>query len=117
ATIIDVGRPLAGDAAARAWLNDAGEDDLLAGLSVLNRTLQAFRLVTADPYLAPAGPQHALVGRGGFGAGGERAVTGRSAPRPPGGAEPAGAPSAPGRAPGRTGGAARLRGADAARPP
>src|SRR6202008_3232835 len=71
ATIIDVGRPLAGDAAARAWLNDAGEDDLLAGLSVLNRTLQAFRLVTADPYLAPAGLQHALVGRVGFGAGEE----------------------------------------------
>jgi hypothetical protein len=71
ATIIDVGRPLAGDAAARAWLNDAGEDDLLAGLNVLNRTLQAFRLVTADPYLAPAGPQHALVGRVGFGAGEE----------------------------------------------
>jgi hypothetical protein len=71
ATVIDVGTPLAGEPAARAWLSAAGYDDLLAGLAVLNRTLHAFRLVTADPYLPPAGPRQALVARLGFGAGEE----------------------------------------------
>jgi hypothetical protein len=71
ATIIDVGSPLAGEPAARAWLSAAGEDDLLAGLAVLNRMLHAFRLVTADPYLPPVGPGPALVARLGFGAGEE----------------------------------------------
>jgi hypothetical protein len=71
ATIIDVGSPLAGEPAARAWLSAAGEDDVLAGLAVLNRTLHAFRLVTADPYLPPVGAGQALVARLGFGAGEE----------------------------------------------
>jgi hypothetical protein len=71
ATVIDVGSPLAGESAARAWLSAAGEDDLLAGLAVLNRALHAFRLVTADPYVPPVGPRHALVARLGFGAGEE----------------------------------------------
>jgi hypothetical protein len=71
ATVIDVGSPLAGEPAARSWLSAAGEDELLAGLAVLNRTLHAFRVVTADPYLPPAGPRQALVARLGFGAGEE----------------------------------------------
>jgi hypothetical protein len=71
ATVIDVGRPLADEPAARAWLSAAGEDDLLAGLAVLNRALHAFRLVTADPYVPPVGSRHALVARLGFGAGEE----------------------------------------------
>jgi hypothetical protein len=69
ATIIDVGEPLPSQAEARRWLSSAGERDLEAGLTVLNRALQAFRLVTADPYLHPVGRQHALVARVGFGAG------------------------------------------------
>jgi hypothetical protein len=71
ATVIDVGSPLPGEPAARAWLSVAGEDDLLAGLAALNRALHAFRLVTSDPYLPPAGRRHALVARVGFGAGEE----------------------------------------------
>ncbi len=71
ATIIDVGEPLAGEAAARAWLDAAGEDELAAGLALLNRALHAFRLATADPYLPPAGRAQALVARVGFGAGEE----------------------------------------------
>lgn len=71
ATVIDVGRPLAGEPAARSWLSTAGEGDLLAGLAALNRMLHAFRLVTADPYLPPAGRRQALVARVGFGAGEE----------------------------------------------
>jgi hypothetical protein len=71
ATIIDVGHPLADEPAARAWLDDAGEDDLRRGLAVLNRALHAYRLATADPYLSPAGRAQALVARVGFGAGEE----------------------------------------------
>jgi hypothetical protein len=70
-TIIDAGHPLADEAAARAWLAGAGEDDLRAGLAVLNRVLHAFRLATADAYVAPAGRRQALVARVGFGAGEE----------------------------------------------
>ncbi len=71
ATVIDVGRPLAGEDEARAWLRTAGGDFLAAGLAVLNRALHAFRLVTADPYLNAVSDGQALVARIGFGAGEE----------------------------------------------
>jgi hypothetical protein len=71
ATIIDVGRPLAGEQVAQAWLQDAGEDELASGLLVLNRALHAFRLVTLDPYLHPIGRRQAIAARVGFGAGEE----------------------------------------------
>jgi hypothetical protein len=67
--VIDAGDPFHGPADAEAWLRAAGEPELEAGLGVLNRALHAFRLVTADPYLHPAGRRHALVARIGFGAG------------------------------------------------
>jgi hypothetical protein len=70
ATVIDVGEPL-DEPRARGWLNDAGEDELSAGLIVLNRALHAFRLVTADPYVQPVGRAQAIVARVGFGAGEE----------------------------------------------
>lgn len=70
ATIIDVGEPVA-ETEARTWLADAGEDDLAAGLSVLNRALHSFRVITADPYLQPVGRAQAIVARIGFGAGEE----------------------------------------------
>lgn len=69
ATVIDVGAPFAAEGPARAWLSRAGEEDVAAGLAVLNHALHAFRLVTADPYLHPVGRQQALVARLGFGAG------------------------------------------------
>jgi hypothetical protein len=69
ATVIEVGTSFPDDATARAWLATAGDRDLEAGLAVLNRTLHAFRLVTADPYLMPVGRNQALVARIGFGAG------------------------------------------------
>jgi hypothetical protein len=68
-TVIDVGTPFAGEAEAKAWLEQAGEADLAAALAVLNRALHAFRLVTADPYLNPVGREQALVARLGYGAG------------------------------------------------
>jgi hypothetical protein len=68
ATVIDVGEPL-DEPRARVWLIDAGEDELSAGLAVLNRALHAFRVVTADPYLHPVGRGQAIVARVGFGAG------------------------------------------------
>ncbi len=69
ATIIDVGDPLEDRDAAQRWLAHAGEGDLAADISVLNRALHAFRVVTADPHLHMVGRDHALVARIGFGAG------------------------------------------------
>jgi hypothetical protein len=69
ATIIDVGLPLQDESHARTWLADAGEDYLAEGLSVLNRALHAFRLVTADPYVNSVSRDAALVARIGFGGG------------------------------------------------
>lgn len=69
ATVIDVGHPLDGAQPARAWLEAAGEDELAAGLAVLNRALHAFRLASADPYLHAVGRAQAIAARVGFGAG------------------------------------------------
>ena len=71
ATIIDAGSPLASEAEAQQWLAAAGEDQLAADLLVLNRVLHSFRLVAADPYLAPVGRHQALVARIGYGVGDE----------------------------------------------
>jgi hypothetical protein len=54
---------------ARRWLSGAGEQEVEAGIAVLNRALHAFRLISADPYLHPVGRRHALVARLGFGHG------------------------------------------------
>lgn len=70
ATVIDVGAPIPATEA-EAWLAGAGEDDLQAGLAVLNRALHSFRVITADPYLQPVGRGQTLVARIGFGAGEE----------------------------------------------
>ncbi len=69
ATVVDVGTSLASAEHARAWLQGAGEEQLAAGLAVLNRALHAFRLVTADPYVHAVDRSHALVARIGYGAG------------------------------------------------
>lgn len=69
ATVIDAGHPLEDVAAAQAWLEAAGEDDLAAGLAILNRALHAFRLASADPYLQPVGRAQTIAARVGFGAG------------------------------------------------
>lgn len=69
ATIIDVGEPLPAAAEAKRWLAGADEEYLSGALEILNRVLHAFRLVTADPHLAPVGRRQALVARVGFGAG------------------------------------------------
>lgn len=71
ATVIEVGEPFADERAAATWLEAAGEAELAAGLQVLNRTLDQFRIVTADPYLPSAGRHHVLVARIGYGAGEE----------------------------------------------
>jgi hypothetical protein len=71
ATVIDVGSPFAEAANAARWLADAGEPELDADLAVLNRVLHAFRLVAADPYLAPIDRHQALVARIGYGVGEE----------------------------------------------
>ncbi len=68
-TIVDVGEPLADDAAAAVWLERAGEAELAVDLEVLNRALHAFRLVMADPYVREVRREQALVARIGYGAG------------------------------------------------
>lgn len=69
ATIVDVGVPLADADQARAWLQQAGEHHLSDDLAVLNRTLRAHRLVSADPYLNPVSREQAIVARIGYGPG------------------------------------------------
>jgi hypothetical protein len=69
ATVIDVGDPLTDADGARAWLDAAGEDDLAAGLAVLNRALHAHRLAAADPHAHGFGRDDPLVARLGYGAG------------------------------------------------
>ncbi len=69
ATVIEVGAAFADEVEGRAWLSEAGEPEFAAGLSVLNRALHAFRLVTADPFITAVGRHQALVARIGFGAG------------------------------------------------
>lgn len=71
ATLVEVGSPFHSEQSAGAWLDAAGEAELEADLEILNRTLHAFRLVTADPYLGPIGRYQALVARIGYGLGEE----------------------------------------------
>ncbi len=69
ATVIDVAAPIPDAQAARAWLERAGSEEVEEALHVLNRALHAYRLVTADPSLAPLARAQALVVRVGYGAG------------------------------------------------
>ncbi|HLY48823.1 MAG TPA: hypothetical protein VKR21_06455 [Solirubrobacteraceae bacterium] len=71
ATVIDVGIPRTDEREAAAWLAAAGEDELSAGLGVLNRALHALRLAAADPYQHPVGRHQLLVARLGYGRGEE----------------------------------------------
>jgi hypothetical protein len=74
-TVIDVGEQLVDLAQAQAWLQTAGEPDLLSGLRVLNHALHTFRVVSADPYLNVVSRDRVLVARIGFG-GGEQVADG-----------------------------------------
>jgi hypothetical protein len=69
ATVIDVDSSPASAEQARAWLREAGEQHLSAGLLVLNRALHAYRLVTADPHVHTVDRTQALVARIGYGEG------------------------------------------------
>ena len=69
ATVIEAGSRLPGPAEAEAWLAAAGDPELDRGLEVLNRALQAFRLVSADPHQHTVSRGQALVTRVGFGVG------------------------------------------------
>ncbi len=78
-TVIDTA-PLAGAAAAAAWLEQAAgadADATVAGaLAVLNQAVHGHRVAAADPYAAEADPARALVTRVGYGAG-EQVADGR----------------------------------------
>lgn len=69
ATIVDVGEPLADLDSATAWLKGAGEAELAAGLTVLNRALHAHRLAASDPRAHGVARSDALVARLGYGVG------------------------------------------------
>jgi hypothetical protein len=68
-TVVEVRDPFPGPGPATKWLAGADEDDLEAGLAVLNRVIHVFRLVTADPHVAPLGRHGSLVARVGYGVG------------------------------------------------
>jgi hypothetical protein len=76
ATIIASSEPFEHASAAARWLAAAGEDELDEHLQVLERTLHAFRVVTADPYSEPLSRERLLVARVGFGEG-EQVAYGR----------------------------------------
>jgi hypothetical protein len=69
ATVIQLNDPFESEAAGSRWLDGAGDDDLDAGLFVLNRALHTYRLVVADPHVGPVDRYGALIARVGFGAG------------------------------------------------
>jgi hypothetical protein len=71
ATVITVDQPFSDEREAASWLTAAGEDELEHDLAVLNRALHSFRMVSADPYLAPVGRHQLLVARIGYGVGDE----------------------------------------------
>lgn len=70
ATVIDVAAPLA-EAEAGPWLQAAGEAELEAGVAVLNRALQDYRIAAADPRATPLDRRQAGIARVGFGPGEE----------------------------------------------
>jgi hypothetical protein len=72
ATVIAVGEPV-DRAEAEAWLRQAGETDIVAGLDVLERVLHAYRLAAADPRLPSLARAQVLVARVGYGTGAELA--------------------------------------------
>ncbi len=76
ATVVTVAPPLDGPDAARAWLHDAGEDELDAGLAVVNRALHAVRLVATDPHVHAIARDRLIAARVGYGAG-EQVADGR----------------------------------------
>jgi hypothetical protein len=71
ATIVEVGDPMTSPEQAASWLSGAGEDELAAGVAVLNRALHSYRLALADPHVHGIGRRDALVARLGYGAGEE----------------------------------------------
>jgi hypothetical protein len=68
--VIDVSSPLP-DGDAVAWLDGAGERDVLAGFDVLNWALDAYRVAAAEPGLHAITRGQALGARIGYGAGEE----------------------------------------------
>ena len=71
ATVIAAAEPFVDATAAARWLAAAGEEALAEQLTVLERALHAFRVVTADPYVEPLARERLLVARLGFGDGEE----------------------------------------------
>jgi hypothetical protein len=76
ATVISVRDHFPDEAAARTWLDAAGEPELADGLDVLARLLHAHRIATADPWLPPVSRDRLIAARLGFGAG-EQVADGR----------------------------------------
>ena len=76
ATIVESAERLSDRAAAESWLRAAGEEQLEAALTTLNRVLDAFRRVAADPYAFAVGRDRLIAARIGYGAG-EQVADGR----------------------------------------
>jgi hypothetical protein len=67
ATVIDATPHEEG--AARTWVAQAGEPELLGALAVLNRAVHGHGVAAADPYVAEVAPWRPLRTRVGYGAG------------------------------------------------
>jgi hypothetical protein len=57
------------DDAARAWLGEAGEDDVAAALGWLNHAMRSYRAAAADAYVRELRADDMLVVRAGYGVG------------------------------------------------
>jgi len=62
--------PFSGEEEAAEWLAGLDlDEELAAGVAVLNRALHAHRVARADPYATEVSPERALVARVGYGSG------------------------------------------------
>ncbi|HEY2636553.1 MAG TPA: hypothetical protein VGI54_04125, partial [Solirubrobacteraceae bacterium] len=75
-TVIEATAPLADEAAARAHLRSAGEDEAEGAVRVLNRLLAAHRVAVRDAHLREVGRDQAIAVRVGY-SGGDVAAEGR----------------------------------------
>ena len=68
-TVISVEPALENDRAGAEWLRRAGEDELAAALTVLDRAMHAFRQIVADPHVVAPGRRQLVHARAGYGDG------------------------------------------------
>ena len=71
ATVVMTADEFADEAAAKEWLRNAGEEQLVLGVRALNGAMRAHRIAAADPTVREVSREQALVARVGYGTGDE----------------------------------------------